>query len=246
MGSKPQLPVLIAACVAALATMWPADTRAQYGYPPPFGYPVRYDIGGSLRIVAAPRDVEVYVDGYYAGIVDDFDGYFQRLHVPPGAHEIALYHDGYRSVHQKIYVAPRSSHTFHYTMTPLAAGEANEPRPVTPAPQLEPRPGAPYPAQYPPPRTPPQRVPSGPPPSPADASRVGTLSIRVQPANAEIHVDAERWRGPEGDEHLVVQLSEGTHRVEIRKDGYQKFAADVQIRRSETTPLNVSLLASKP
>jgi hypothetical protein len=245
--------IVIAGIVAVLAIIWPADARAQY--PPPFGYPVRYDISSSVRIVATPRDAEVYVDGYYAGVVDDFDGFFQRLHVPPGAHEITLYHDGYRSLHQKVYLTPRSSQKFRCTMVPLAAGEPNEPRPATlPPPQSgQPQqPGAPYPPSYPPQRAPqrvpPPGVPSGPPPpsSTADSSRSGTLSIRVQPANAEIHVDGERWRGPEADEHLVVQLSEGTHRVEVQKDGYQKFSADIQIRRGETTPLNVSLLTNKP
>jgi hypothetical protein len=32
----------------------------------------------------------VYVDGYYAGIVDDFDGTFQRLTVEPGPHQIEI------------------------------------------------------------------------------------------------------------------------------------------------------------
>ena len=254
---RPKLPLLIiviAATVAILAIIWPADARAQYPFPPPFGYPVRYDISSSVRIVATPRDAEVYVDGYYAGVVDDFDGFFQRLHVPPGAHEITLYHDGDRRVHQKVYLTPRSSQKFSYTMVPLAAGEPNEPRPATPPPPSgQPQqPGAPYPPSYPPQRTPqrlpPPGVPTGPPPpsSTADSSRSGTLSIRVQPANAEIHVDGERWRGPEADEHLVVQLSEGTHHVEVQKDGYQKFSADIQVRRGETTPLNVSLLTNKP
>jgi hypothetical protein len=248
---KPQLRIIsiaivIAASVAAFAIIWPADARAQYPFPPPFGYPVRYDISSSVRIVATPRDAEVYMDGYYAGVVDDFDGFFQRLHVPPGAHEITLYHDGYRSVHQKVYLTPRSSQKFSYTMVPLAAREPNEPRPATPLPPSgQPQqPGAPYPPSYPPQRAP-QRVPP-PPASTADSSRSGTLSIRVQPANAEIHVDGERWRGPEADEHLVVQLSEGTHHVEVQKDGYQKFSADIQVRRGETTPLNVSLLTNKP
>ena len=258
MRPKPQLVIitLIAASVAVLAIIWPADARAQYPFPPPFGYPVRYDISSSVRIVATPRDAEVYVDGYYAGVVDDFDGFFQRLHVPPGAHEITLYHDGYRGMHQKVYLTPRSSQKFRYTMVPLAAGEPNEPRPATPPPPQSgqpQQPGPPYPPSYPPQRTPaqrvpPPRVPAGPPPpsSTADPSRSGTLSIRVQPANAEIHVDGERWRGPEADAHLIVQLSEGTHHVEVQKDGYQRFSADIQVRRGETTPLNVSLLTNKP
>ena len=54
-------------------------------------------------------------------------------------------------------------------------------------------------------------------------------------------IDGEQWRGPEGDERLVVQLSEGAHHVEIRKSGYRVYTTDVQVRRGETVPLNVSL-----
>ena len=48
-----------------------------YGYPPYRGYawiPARRS-----GIEVKPKEAEVYVDGYYAGIVDDFDGTFQRL-----------------------------------------------------------------------------------------------------------------------------------------------------------------------
>ena len=96
---------------------------------------------------------------------------------------------------------------------------------------------------------PPQRTPpSGPPPSgqPGETSRYGTLSIRVQPAGADVLIDGERWRGPDNDAHLIVQASEGPHRVEVQKDGYQKFSTEVQIRRGETMPINVSLLTIKP
>jgi hypothetical protein len=36
-------------------------------------------------------------------------------------------------------------------------------------------------------------------------------------------------------------LSAGTHRVEIRKDGYDPFVTAVEITRGESTVLNVSL-----
>lgn len=45
---------------------------------------------GALRLKLKPRDAEVYVDGAYAGIVDDFDGAFQKLHLPPGTHKIEV------------------------------------------------------------------------------------------------------------------------------------------------------------
>lgn len=55
-----------------------------YGYPPPAAF-----LGG-VRIKGAPRDAQVYVDGAYAGIVDDFDGLFQRLTLEPGPHQIEV------------------------------------------------------------------------------------------------------------------------------------------------------------
>src|SRR5439155_20300398 len=90
------------ALVASVAAFVLASTvlvGAQIIYPPPYRY-ARAD--ASLRIEATPKQAEVYVDGYYAGIVDDFDGTFQRLHAQPGQHEITLYLDGYRTVRQRV------------------------------------------------------------------------------------------------------------------------------------------------
>lgn len=69
----------------------------------------------------------------------------------------------------------------------------------------------------------------------------GTLSIQVRPPSAEIFIDGERWNGSGESGPLQVQLSPGTHRVEIRSAGRQTFSRDVTIHSGETTPLNVSL-----
>ena len=45
-----------------------------------------------------PRDASVFVDGYFAGQVDDFDGVFQRLHLEPGPHRIEISADGYETL----------------------------------------------------------------------------------------------------------------------------------------------------
>src|SRR5437763_7977964 len=75
---------------------WGPWDAFQYPYPYPYGgyYPRRYDPGAAMRLVVKPKNAEVYVDGYYAGIVDDFDGVFQRLPATPGQHEITLWLDG--------------------------------------------------------------------------------------------------------------------------------------------------------
>ena len=64
-----------------------------YGYPPyGYGYPAvhSYAADGDLRLKIRPRDAQVFVDGYFVGIVDDFDGVLQRLHLPSGPHRIEM------------------------------------------------------------------------------------------------------------------------------------------------------------
>jgi hypothetical protein len=72
-----------------------------YGYPPyGYGYPSSYSYpaDGELRLKVRPRDAQVFVDGYYVGIVDDFDGVFQRLHLPSGPHRIEVRAPGYETL----------------------------------------------------------------------------------------------------------------------------------------------------
>jgi hypothetical protein len=65
--------------------------------------------------------------------------------------------------------------------------------------------------------------------------------LRVQPADAEVLIDGEKWEGGATDERLVVQLGAGMHRLEIRKDGYRTYFTDITIRGNATTALNVAL-----
>jgi hypothetical protein len=232
-----------------------------YGYPvygyPVFGYPYFYDPfywgfsdyqfrypypgyyypAAEVRIQVQPKQAEVYIDGYLVGTVDNFDGVFQRLDVPLGEHEITVYAPGYRTWSQRMLFRPRQSYHIKEALQPLPAGEQPEARPA-PAPR----------AQGPGPQGPP---PPGPPPRGGDrrgpdrdlrVDQFGTLSVRVQPADAEITIDGERWEAP-GGERIVVQLTEGTHRIDVRKDGFRTYTSTVRVRAGETTTLNVSLSA---
>jgi hypothetical protein len=243
--------------------------EGQWGYPYPYPPPYRYRAviaDASVRIEVTPKEAEVYVDGYYAGIVDDFDGVFQRLHTRPGAHEIELYLDGFRTVKQNVYLPVNDTFKIKYTMERLAAGEQPEPRPQPadqPAGQeagYPPPPQAGYPPQqggYPPPQgypPPPQgsyppdgRAPVGRRMQPQDAPRpgqtsvYGTLSVRVQPGDAEVSIDGEQWHGANQGDRVVVEVAEGSHTIEIRKSGYRTYVTQVDIHHGQTTPLNVSL-----
>ena len=226
-----------------------------YGYPygwyGPYPYGQRfYNDTASLRIQVTPSTAEVYVDGYYAGIVDQFDGTFQRLRVEPGEHEIAVYADGFRTLRQRLYLQPLTTVNIRQALEPLQGGDVQDARPsppaavagASPAPAPGPRrPDRPVPR----PRTPPEpqgrREPPPAPPAARESAAFGVLSVQVQPRGADVVIDGERWEGPGDDELLLVQLAPGSHRVEVRRSGYQTFTGTVDVRAGETETLNVSL-----
>ena len=214
-----------------------------YQYPPYYGGGF-YDLSGAARLQVTPRQTEVFIDGYYAGTVDDFDGFLQRLRLEAGEHEIELYLSGYRPFRQRIYLQPGRTFNLRHVMQPLGPGDAPPVRPVgapLPAPgQADPRdPGVGPRPPYPPQGGPgPERQGPG---TQAPAAGFGQLALRVQPGDAEILIDGEKWEGGATDERLVVQLGAGMHRLEIRKEGYRNYFTDITVRGGATTTLNVAM-----
>jgi hypothetical protein len=127
-------------------------------------------------------------------------------------------------------------------MQPLAPGESDEPRPVPAATPR--RTSARAPREYPPD----DQRPEGDQPPPRRNSpdivrgsdQYGSLAVRVQPLDAEVLVDGESWQSPDAGS-LTLQLSEGVHRVQVRKQGYRTYSAEVRVRRGDSTSVNVSL-----
>ena len=99
----------------------------QYGAWGPYPY---YGAHGSLRIQVKPEATEVYVDGYYAGVADSYDGIFQRLHLEPGAHDIELRLDGFRSIQEQVYLTVGTTWRIRHDMEPLGPGETTPPPPA--------------------------------------------------------------------------------------------------------------------
>jgi hypothetical protein len=240
---------------------------AQYPYPYPYPYYAYRGAWASARLEVKPRDAQVFVDGYLVGNVDQFDGVFQRLDLPTGEHEIQIYQKGFRSYRQRTLFRPGESYHFKAILEPLAAGAPEEPQPQPSAnrsdPYSEPRdageprdPRDPYgrdpyrrepgqdPNRQPPPSGEPGRtnpMPDRPGERRGPEGNFGTLNVRVQPGDAVIIIDGERWDSPEAGSRLSVQLSAGSHRIEVRKDGFRPYTSTVQIRPGETQALNISL-----
>ena len=228
------------------------------------------DYQGGARLDVKPRQTEVFVDGYYAGVVDNFDGFSQKLKLEPGEHEVTLFLEGYRPLTRRMLFTAGQTIKVEHQMEPLGAGEPPAQRPV---PTARPQQQAPARTRYIQPGM--QRQVSGRPddpsvdpgtrsgdqhvgditiiePSesrprtenPASAGEPrgpsGTLAIRVQPDDAEVVIDGEPW-ARSGGERLVVALAPGVHRLEVRKSGHETYVGLVRIRPGVATTLNVAL-----
>jgi len=91
-----------------------------YGYPyggyPYYGGYVSNDEArglGGLRITDAPKDAQVYADGYYAGTVDDFNGTFQHLDLSAGPHHVEVREQGQPPLQVDVNIVPGETITYH-------------------------------------------------------------------------------------------------------------------------------------
>lgn len=82
------------------------------------GYARGYGWSGGVRIKVDRRDAEVYVDGYYAGTVDDFDGMFQELRLEDGGYRIEIRAPGFETLVFDVRVQPGRTITYRGHLTP--------------------------------------------------------------------------------------------------------------------------------
>jgi hypothetical protein len=170
----------------------------------------------SVRLEVSPKEAQVYVDRFYAGVVDDFDGIFQRLTLRPGPHLIEVRKDGYRTLAIEVNLYPGQSVTYRRTMEPATGLE------IAVAPGFDEGAVPPVSAEaYVPP---------------------GDVRLDVTPKDAAVYADGY-YAGIvddfNGAQHLV--LAPGRHHLSIRLDGYQGTEVDVMVETGGTTTYRASL-----
>ena len=96
---------------------YPVPNAYTYGYGSPYSQPYSPYTGiyavppqaalhGGVRPDVEPRHAAVYVDGYYAGIVDDFNGVFERVALEPGPHHFEIVAPGHETLAFEVHVRP--------------------------------------------------------------------------------------------------------------------------------------------
>lgn len=214
-----------------------------YGYPRHYrGHRYSYRDTGSIRVLVEPEETRVYVDGYYAGVVDDFDGIFQRLYLSPGRHEIALKLEGHRSHRMKVYVPYNHGIKIHHHMV---RGSGEDPPEDLAGTEdgyegQDRRAGAKQVERL---EREEQEEPDQEEPDEDVASRGvpqrGTLRLDVRPHDASVYVDGE-FRGT-ARQAQSLDLPAGTHRLEVVRPGFKTFERDVEIRVGRAEEVDVEL-----
>ena len=194
-----------------------------YPYPGPYAGPQRFT-ASAVRTRVRPVETEIYVNGYYAGVADDFDGVFQRLYLPAGVHEIELYLTGHQSHREVVRLAPGETFELRHQMLALAPGQTGRP-PMAPRP---------IPDDW---RSPPDETPGEKPASPD-----GVVSLRVDTTDAQVFVDDELWLATEGQTTFVMHVPAGPHVIEVRKSGHRTFRTEVTLSAGSSVQLTVELV----
>lgn len=203
----------------------------------------RYRETAAIRTLVDPEKTKVFVDGYYAGTADDFDGLFQRLHVAPGRHDISFELEGYRTHRVKVYALEDRTIKIRHEMRRGAGDESLED--LTDGREDPPyRRGA---AE----RDPRERDLDDAEREPGDRGRAdsegrerergepGTLRVEVRPEDASIYVDGQFFGTSRRSEALT--LPPGRHRIEVVRPGYRTVEREVEIRPGRSESIAIDL-----
>jgi hypothetical protein len=96
---------------------------------------------GFLRLRVSPRSANVFVDGAFAGTVDDFGGVSERM-LPAGTHRIELRAPGFEPVDFDARVPANDTLIFRREMRPI------DDRPAAHTPAASPAPAPPHKTMY--------------------------------------------------------------------------------------------------
>lgn len=207
------------------------------GYPPYAQHRYGYSSygSGSVRVQVEPHETRVYVDGYYAGSADDFDGIFQRLNLAPGRHDISLRLEGYRTHNVKLYVPSGGTIKLHHRMT---RGTGEEDAGVVGRPEDQAR----YEERADPDEGRDEEYEDDRDDRDLRSDQAGQralVRLDVRPGDASVYVDGA-FRGT-GRELRQLRLTAGRHRIEVVRPGYRTVERDVDVRGGQTLDLDIDL-----
>lgn len=221
---------------------WPYDPY----YRPPY-YPGRYPYPyygpsdhtwGALDLDVRPEEAQVYLDGDYVGIADNYDGYPRYLWLERGEHRLVFVLNGYETLVRDLNVRAGEIISLKDRLVPGTSTPADEYAPydaseaeATSPPEATAMPGS-------------ERGPSAARDVRAAPAR---LDLRVSPADAAVYLDG-RFLGT-GDDlnrlHSGLLLDPGEHRIEASRPGYRTSTTTVVAEEGKDASVHIELEPSR-
>ena len=207
-----------------------------YGYYPYYAYPVyhvgygrSYAYNGFVDTDVSPEEAEVYVDGEFIGIADDFDGFPRYLALEPGEHTLSFKAEGRRTVTRDVTARRGVIIDLDFTLP-----RGHDPEPIVDVGQVV------------------ENDPAAEEPSGelvleetrgAETVAAGFVRLNIRPGDASVYLDGE-FLGSAATLsrlHGNLRLASGTHRIEIVRPGYRPVTRDVRLLPGDTLTMDFAL-----
>lgn len=97
--------------------VWPVWDGIVPTIPAEVVQPAQTELRGGLQLDVQPWRAEVYVDGTYAGVVQDFGGYYRPLELIPGPHAITIVAPDFDPLMFDVVIVPGRTMTYRGTLS---------------------------------------------------------------------------------------------------------------------------------
>jgi hypothetical protein len=202
---------------------------------------------GALDTDISPEKAEIFVDGRYVGVADDFDGFPTYLWLEEGTYDVAAYYPGFRTLSRQVSVYPGLVVDLDHRLEP---GESVRPEDLAAkdTPIRDQRLRRDQERQEdvawrrstdPPPPADLSPAPAG--PEATDAS--GRLILEVVPGDAAIYLDGRFLGTAEevGRLHSGLLVEPGEHQLSVVRPGYGEKRRRFSLEPGEDLTLSIDL-----
>ena len=194
---------------------------------------------GALDLDVSPEKAQIFIDGNYVGVADDFDGFPTFLWLEEGTYDVAIYRSGYETIFRQ--------YTIYAGITidvedRMRKGESIHPKERLPTPtvnrderirrnrereasvdQMEERTSDPMPSM--------------------SSDEIGRLLLEVEPSDAVVYLDGNFLGTADEVEGLRAGLvmDPGKHLLEVVRPGYETREIEITLSAGERVDLLVEL-----
>ncbi len=183
---------------------------------------------GALDLDLKPGDTEIYIDGAYIGVADQFDGFPTYLWLDEGTYELAFYKEGYETIFRRYTVFHGVTIDVNDRMRP---GQA-----VLPTPPASAYPSSPEPELE-------RDAPAGEPAAAGVSGDDGRVVINATPGDAAVYLDGHfvGTAAELADLTAGLIVEPGDHIVDVIRPGYENQRLPLSVAAGERVDLELDL-----